>query len=309
MLKRQSSRQSLPPNTAPADEGFLARMMRPTTSSASKTAEKPPLTPPKKAQSVKRPVTRDGAAKGTSVIGSPAEKSKIVHSKTVAKPMLKMGSVAPAAVEKKEEPKAEEPIAVEKHHSEAQASAGDVGEEVKTPAEVYKQQVEDTKAAEASVIDAKKSKLPEESVLDVVMARQDTEGKSSDKAVLPASTPIIASVPAPEPAKEEEKETLDPVLEEKMEPSDLISEKEMEVPTPNETKTEVETQENLNKEEPVSILEPTKEDSKTELSTLPNATQAESVEDPEDVKVREEIARLNAEVMRVAAAEGENDVE
>jgi hypothetical protein len=55
-VRRQSSRQSL--SGAPASDGFLARMMRPTTSSASKTNEKV-VTPPRSKSST-RPTTRDG---------------------------------------------------------------------------------------------------------------------------------------------------------------------------------------------------------------------------------------------------------
>lgn len=55
-VRKQSSRQSLP--GVPASEGFLARMMRPTTSSASKTYDKA-VTPPRSKSST-RPTTRDG---------------------------------------------------------------------------------------------------------------------------------------------------------------------------------------------------------------------------------------------------------
>jgi hypothetical protein len=57
-LKKQPSRQSLPKQTAPADDSFLARMMRPTTSSASKTTEKI-ITPPR-VKTHTRPTTREG---------------------------------------------------------------------------------------------------------------------------------------------------------------------------------------------------------------------------------------------------------
>jgi len=57
-LKKQPSRQSLPKQPAPTDESFLARMMRPTTSSASKTTEKV-ITPPR-ARTNTRPTTREG---------------------------------------------------------------------------------------------------------------------------------------------------------------------------------------------------------------------------------------------------------
>lgn len=57
-LKKQPSRQSLPKQTAPADESFLTRMMRPTTSSASKTTEK--IVTPPRAKPSTRPTTREG---------------------------------------------------------------------------------------------------------------------------------------------------------------------------------------------------------------------------------------------------------
>jgi hypothetical protein len=59
-LKKQASRQSLPKQTAPTDESFLARMMRPTTSSASKTTEK--IVTPPRAKTTTRPTTREGPA-------------------------------------------------------------------------------------------------------------------------------------------------------------------------------------------------------------------------------------------------------
>ncbi|OBT76017.1 hypothetical protein VF21_03508 [Pseudogymnoascus sp. 05NY08] len=57
-LKKQASRQSLP-KVAQADEGFLARMMRPTTASAGKTHDKA-ATPPKPKVAGERPGTRNG---------------------------------------------------------------------------------------------------------------------------------------------------------------------------------------------------------------------------------------------------------
>ncbi|CAD6504583.1 BgTH12-00091 [Blumeria graminis f. sp. triticale] len=56
-LSRKSSRQSLVSHVA-TDESFLARMMRPTTSSASKSAEKP--LPIKQIKPVSRPATKNG---------------------------------------------------------------------------------------------------------------------------------------------------------------------------------------------------------------------------------------------------------
>ncbi|KAF4970330.1 hypothetical protein FZEAL_10066, partial [Fusarium zealandicum] len=65
---------------APVDEGFLARMMRPTQASSSKTAEKVPVTPPRK--TAKRPSDsgtdaasrRESSVKSAGSIGKPLKK-------------------------------------------------------------------------------------------------------------------------------------------------------------------------------------------------------------------------------------------
>lgn len=69
--------------SAAADEGFLARMMRPTTASSSKTHEKP-STPPKHTNVAKRPTTRDGPIHdaGDKTNGSPVAKSSRQSSAT-----------------------------------------------------------------------------------------------------------------------------------------------------------------------------------------------------------------------------------
>jgi hypothetical protein len=90
--KKQPSRASLAPSTAPvkrpesrtstqggAGEGFLARMMRPTASSASKTLDKP-QSPPRKTAASKAPVKPKGhegvVAKGKKKVEEVAEKVK-----------------------------------------------------------------------------------------------------------------------------------------------------------------------------------------------------------------------------------------
>jgi hypothetical protein len=74
-VKKQPSHQSLPKQTSAADEGMLARMMKPTTSSASKTAEKV-TTPPHKS-TTSRPTTREGPGhhkQHEGLTGSPSSK-------------------------------------------------------------------------------------------------------------------------------------------------------------------------------------------------------------------------------------------
>ncbi|KAI9732703.1 MAG: hypothetical protein M1818_007437 [Claussenomyces sp. TS43310] len=79
-LQKQPSRQSL---SKQADDSFLARMMRPTAASASKTHEK--IVTPPKPKSTSRPVTRDGAGHhrpGDGLNGSPTSKNLPAAHKT-----------------------------------------------------------------------------------------------------------------------------------------------------------------------------------------------------------------------------------
>ncbi|KAG0645712.1 hypothetical protein D0Z07_8789 [Hyphodiscus hymeniophilus] len=271
-LKKQPSRQSLPP--APTDEGFLARMMRPTTSSASKTAEK---TPPKRAQSVKRPVTRDGPSK-TEVSKAAAPKmgtlvTKPASSSTPEK--VKEGSKSgPVEVSKPEIPGV--PTIPNAH---AQGTGGADAEE------------NISEEAEAPNTDAEKINIAE-----------PESGVEAPFSAIPANVPEVESVsekPAPmedvlaapqNPATKEEAPVVEePVIQDEEE---QVSQKTEDVEAVKEV---LETSNPAPAPVPVKAVE----------VEIPE--EVEAAEDPEDIKAREEIAKLNAEVLR--ASTEEEDVE
>lgn len=89
--KRESSRPSIGGATngrpqsahghARPSEGFMARMMRPTASSQSKTSDKPPTTPPRKSKPIKRPARKSisrPSTKDSTSVQKPFEGSPIV---------------------------------------------------------------------------------------------------------------------------------------------------------------------------------------------------------------------------------------
>lgn len=114
---------------APVDEGFLARMMRPTQSSAQKAADKVPVTPPRNkvaTSAAKKPVAKDGEAnakKAASKLADVVKKDPSVKKTTVAKPEAKK-AVAKSAP-KNTEPSASEvaPVAAQTESAEAAIEA------------------------------------------------------------------------------------------------------------------------------------------------------------------------------------------
>lgn len=114
---------------APVDEGFLARMMRPTQSSAQKAADKVPVTPPRNkvaTSAAKKPVAKDGEAnakKAASKLADVVKKDPSVKKTTVAKPEVKK-AVAKTAT-KTTEPSASEvaPVVAQTESAEAAIEA------------------------------------------------------------------------------------------------------------------------------------------------------------------------------------------
>lgn len=284
-LKKQTSRQSLP-QTAPADEGFLARMMRPTTSSASKTADKA-ITPPKKAPSVKRPVTRDGPTKHDAPQAAAPKMGKLVTKPSINDPSSAASSSVPAKA--KEEPK---PVATEEPKSEtlvAQSSeshtqVAGLGESASNAAEDKTPPVGDSNAtatdADLSIIEEATS-AEESPVID-----KAPEVESTAEELAPIEDPVA---PAQEPAKKDDQPAAveQPVVPE---PKEMVPERSEEAEAANEA---VETSKT---EAPIP--------EKTVEVEIPK--DVEVMEDPEDVKAREEIAKLNAEVSKASA---DDDVE
>lgn len=252
-LKKQSSRQSLPQQAAPADEGFLARMMRPTTSSASKTiAEKTPLTPPKRSQSVKRPETKDGPPNVVTPLASPAAKPKAAPKEV--KDVASSSKATP--IKKEEKPKVVEPVKAAKEEI-VKAPAEAAPAEITEPAEEPKAEVEEAKLTEPDINHIDEPVAAKE---ELVVVEKETVLVKDEPVVAPPAAKVEALVP--EVAKEEKHEV------------SVV-------------------------EEPVAKAEPEHVDSDAiveQKASVPASM--EELEDPEDAKARQEIERLNAEVMK-----------
>ncbi|KAE8442745.1 hypothetical protein EG329_002885 [Mollisiaceae sp. DMI_Dod_QoI] len=283
-LKKQTSRQSLP---AAADESFLARMMRPTTASSSKTAEKLHTTPPKRSQSVKRPSTRDGSSRPATNLGSPAPKArKESPAKTVAKDDKPVAKASPEKV--KEEPMAEIASSVKADNAVLQKSPKkDV--EVVQPAP----EVEEATPVEPEISHVEETKHVEEFIPETVEEEPAAEELAEEK-----SSPIVEptetkdEIPAAEAIEPEKEATL--------------AVEEPEVTKEEATISEAEpTEEEPVESEPVKSEPVESEPVEPEPIVHQEVIKPAIIEDPEDVRAREEIAKLNAEVMRAAEeAEG-----
>ncbi len=275
-LKKQPSRTNLPQNAPPADEGFLARMMRPTTASASKTAEKPPTTPPKRSQSVKRPVTRDGPPKHEPSKGSPAHKAhKETTVKTVAKPVSKVSESDKVT----EEPK------VEKATPIIEPAVTDISKAPEAPAEKTEDAPVEKAIEEVTVEQPEVVKVDEPKVEEPV-----TSEPAKEEQVIEEKADLIETSPA---AVEEPTEIPETIEEEPTEPESteketvVVEEADITPDAPAVPEIQIEQEETKPVEPVVAPLE----------------TKAEIEEDPEDVKAREEIAKINAEFARAALEE------
>ena len=333
-LKNQPSRQSLPPSTAPADDGFLARMMRPTTSSASKVLDHKPETPPKRAQSARRPATSDGPSRiqAPKVVSAAPKAKDVSTAKHAAKETHPARLVAKKEVPKETHELASEPAETAKAESlvaagssiELTAEANLIQANEVTQSEVEKAQVTEevvtqaqgdlaeTGAAASHV--AKEDQViaseAEESVIRTGETAAPLELTEPAKEVLTTiiepPTPVAASAPVEEEIKEHEPaiaaekkvevESAEPVISEehkaeveeaKPEAEDI---KHQEVQAPATTTT-------------VPLVLPLIEEKDPEAVPKVTATKPKRMEDPEDVKAREEIAKLNADLMKGDEAE------
>ncbi len=297
--QKQTSIQSVP-HVAVADEGFLARMMRPTTSSASKTAEKV-TTPPKRARSVNQPSTRDGSSKHDVTKGAAPKIGKLMpkpaatqESKSATTDSEQAQDSEALAVEKAEPGIADDTATPEIHDQVP-------GEEevVEVVAEANRTADGDPEitAAESEMVDGRKY-----AALSTNLALESTPDVESTK-----ENPVVVEEPlftAQESTKHEE------TLATKLSAGPEFKE---EVPEVKEETLEV-REEAVEKTENVEAVKKVIDISESETEPNPNrdvdvdipkGTQA--IEDPEDIKAREEIAKLNAEVMRAAAANTDVD--
>jgi hypothetical protein len=265
-------------------------MMRPTTSSASKTAEKV-TTPPKRAQSVKRPVTRDGPPKHEASKAAAPKMGKLV-----AKPAAKETKSAPSVVPEKAKD--------ESKSAELEEPKPKIQEVSLTPDK--KTQSADEEEPTAKAIDIQEPAADESKAIEADIGMTD-----ETRAVAEPATAVLEKVPEVESTPEKPApidESIAAVQEPaKNEGASAVTE-ESAFPEPKEEAPE--------KTEDVEAVKESIETSKCEAESVPEKTvdaeveipeTVEAMEDPEDVKAREEIARMNAEVMK-AAAEAE-DVE
>ena len=285
-LKKKPSRQSLPPS-APADEGFLTRMMRPTTSSASKTAEKV-TTPPKRPQSVKRPVTRDGppryeaskaaAPKMGKLVANPAaEESKPATDSSV--PEMVKEELKPALAEKSEPNITEAPLAAAAH-----AEAAETKENTTQVSNAHESNAEEEKTEED--VSTGDESTPAAKNIAAVLEKTPEGEFTADK---PAPTDKLVPA-AREPANEEKTSVAT---------ESVVPEAEEEAPQKTEDGEVV--------KEAIEISELESERLPEIAAEVDTPKEIEIKEDPEDVKAREEIAKHNAEVMKAPAED--DDVE
>ncbi|EPE33931.1 hypothetical protein GLAREA_06944 [Glarea lozoyensis ATCC 20868] len=336
-IKKQPSRTSLPHQPAPADDSFLARMMRPTTASASKTAEKPATTsPPKRAPSVKRPITRDGLSKpNDSSKGSPARKirdhvpAKVLTKST--KPMEKalktptstiasaatkttpkrdpktLKKASSAAEPAKPLPKEKKPVegkpqdtsSVEQPAISEEAAEADAQPEPSTD----KAQAVDEQAAAVEELAKEEPTIPETIQEEPVVEKSEVSQEvTSESAKKPSIEPVGVKGEAPKVEKAE-------AVDDNAGKADVnVSEPQDREPSADEARAGVvdddEEEEEEEEEEGDEEEEEEEEDSTKDVETPSSSSDmkhdAEIAEDPEDAKARQEVERLNAEFAKLA---------
>jgi len=137
------------------DEGFLARMMRPTQSSKSKTSEKAPVTPPRKPP-VKRAPTRQGDRSGQR--GENRVRSVSSNRRLASRSVSPSRTATPGSAAK--EPPAAEPITEEMVEAVKAAASKTAPAEPTEPAAAA--DAKDAEVAEPTIEPVEKSQEPEE---------------------------------------------------------------------------------------------------------------------------------------------------
>ena len=356
-LKKQSSRQSLA-KSAPADDSFLNRMMRPTTSSASKTAAISPITPPKRASSVRRPATRETnhkaheAPRASPLVPNPVARAAAAVTKPIAKPIAKAAASVSQHVKKETEKKAEPvvgPVDIVKKAPEE--STESIQEPVKIDESKVAEESKSAELAEATAV-AEAEPIKDGSVAAPHVEDSKYEESEAEITIVPApeiieedtlgaSSPVTKETDIaeePETIPEPFHQVLSPVVESPAQVHDpeiagtSPSVKTSKLSVTGDTTSEAMTEETSEAEVPAEIedveieqpkveepditlkSEPIEQDGVEEVEVeIPeavsvkkdekNTAQPEKAEDPEDVRAREEIARLNAELMKSAAGE------
>lgn len=362
-LKKQPSRQSLPTQNAPAPDSFLARMMRPTTSSAAKTLDKSEVPQATNAQPARKPVVRESASKprATPAAGSAAQKTnnptpstKLAarETKNVVDPIKKAAPklAAKAAPEEITEHGHETPVPAAEPavpvSTEALEGPG-VVEDVSVGADVVPEPDVEQVEAKATEHEAPKTESVEDLSPIEIKHIEDVEGaKPVESAESAESVEPVELIEKVEVAQEiPAVADTDEVKEAKEEttPEEVEAKGVKEDATPQEIRTE-DIKEGASKEVENARAESTQEARNGELESVPvtKAEEAKSqepevaatpalpsvedfvepapkpkptkpiVEDPEDVKAREEVARLNAQISNASdphEAKSDNEVD
>ncbi|CAG8951108.1 hypothetical protein HYFRA_00006506 [Hymenoscyphus fraxineus] len=300
-IKKKTSRASLAQQPAPADESFLARMMRPTTASQGKTAEKPAenAVVPKRAPSVKRQVAGDAPAK--------------THDSSKVSPKQKAKQVAPAKVATKTTKPVEKapktPTPVIKSSTKTVPKKESKEKVVDVPAPVPEEVIEAPVIQAAPVEEATEIKVEEVAQAEPEVAKD--EPVVEEKVVTPVAE-VKEEVFVPEPVKEqapveEPVAVPEPVVEaviESKEETPVIEAPKVEEPEIVETKQEIPAVFEPEISVQVPIKETVVEPANIAIPPTPlqSRFQIDEDEDPEDAKARAEIEKLNAEFAKLAAA-------
>ncbi|KFA65609.1 hypothetical protein S40285_04334 [Stachybotrys chlorohalonatus IBT 40285] len=219
---KKVSQAEKPASKAPVqvDEGFLARMMRPTQASSSKTSEKAPVTPPRK--TVRRPATassshRDGSGlKGTHAnTGSPSRTPPKASSKPSPSIAVKVEAPETLASEPSDSLRAQEPL---------KATAGEDSAQTDVSNELVAE-VAQMETAEQAI------ELANEAGLQDSLEESKNDPKEQNSEVPAIESPSLDNTveePASEPTIEAKEPSEDAVetLEPEGQPSDTTQEAE-----------------------------------------------------------------------------------
>ncbi|KAI1502495.1 hypothetical protein F5X99DRAFT_378880 [Biscogniauxia marginata] len=256
---------------AQVDESFLARMMRPTQASSSKTSEKAPITPPRRAAPVKKTVPKEvetnakkAAARVHAATSKPKEAKEAV--KTVAKGAPTAKEVAPTVAQAETAEAATEtaksstntvtmPVA-EKKEVDAAPTAAEVAPVVAQTA-TAEDAIETAKASQDTVVTPIVEKQPEAVVEPMAAEEVNDTTEKVEKTLAPAA--VIT--PAPEKVEDIE-ELVQEAVEKPVEPQveEEVVEAESSEPAPVED-------ESAPIIEDAKVEEPNVEDPKTEMGT------------------------------------------
>ncbi|KAH6663324.1 hypothetical protein F5X68DRAFT_218289 [Plectosphaerella plurivora] len=199
------------------DEGFLARMARPTVSSASKVSDKAPVTPPRKAptraDSRSTSTRRPGAASALAVTGSPGSKKKSTSIMGGAQEPAEVSKIEQAEVEEAVRnatviPEVTEPQLVVEEPEEIKESVPEPVLEAHAPVEaepaVAEPEVSETAApgpeitdapaapAEPVVEDSTADQFAEEPAVEVAQKEEPAKETAKEPVAIPEDSPTAA---------------------------------------------------------------------------------------------------------------------